>query len=128
LPPRNNLEAAWQIIQAKYANRGGVFKLLDVDLVLASLDYRERIAARDILAAFAAINGIEKACNDISKKDYHFTTADEYELEFCWLIESSRAKDGKTLDAITIQRSHAEGRQETVVPRPRGWKDKLLGG
>ena len=114
--PRNALEYADKLLQAKY---GDEFPLLNIDLILANLDMREREIAMAFLMAAMKLRQLEAAVQELqplkknedlkegekpTKEAINWTIAKDYELSFCYLIDSSRALDAKTLDAATIQR------------------------
>ena len=108
LPPRTQLEYANKILTAKYSERGGASELLNIDLILANLTPPEREAGREILAAYAAIMDVERAYDKVAaryqKRKLKSVIKTDYELDFSYLIDSSRALAGRTLDAATVQR------------------------
>ena len=100
LPPRNPQEYANKILQAHYSES---FPLLTLDLILANLSVEERENAWSYLRAATALAHLEAAYATQGHKT-NWTIASDYEQDFCFLVDSSRAIDGRTLDAATVQR------------------------
>ncbi len=131
--PRNALEYADKLLQAKYGDK---FQLLNIDLILANLDMKERDIAMAFLMAAEKLRQLQSAIENNMPKEkgddgkektpkLDWTIAEDYELAFCYLVESSRAIDAKTLDAATIQRLEQKSTYKEDTQQQKAWYRRL---
>ena len=124
-PARTPIEYANKILDAHYGKK---YPLLNADLILANLDPKEREIAMSYLLAYAKIMQLKNSVETATKKKVRWQIQDDYELMFCYMIDSSRALGGRTLDAVTMQRIDQMLRSKEDKTPSKGFLRKVTGG
>lgn len=120
--PRNALEYADKLIQAKYSES---HPLLNIDLILANLDSREREVAMAFLMAAMKLKQLKEEVEKQTGQEIDWKIVEDYELAFCYLIDSSRALNARTLDAATIQRIEQKSRYKEEIDKKDPWYRRI---